>query len=103
MPEMSEMDEIYRLKEAQAVTSVRLANIETKLEEILAILKSHDDLYVRRSECAMMNNDILKRVSVLETNFADHEKSGNRRNSDFIYWIITSAILFAAGYLIKGA
>ena len=97
------MDEIYRLKEAQAVTSERLANIGIKLEEILAILKSHDDLYVRRSECSMMNNDISKRIKSLEENLADHEKSGNKRNSDFIYWAITSAILFAAGYLIKGA
>ena len=97
------MDEIYRLKEAQAVTTVRLQNIETKLEEILAILKGHDDLYVRRAECSMMNNDLSKRILARESNFAEHEKSGNRRKSDFIYWIITSAILFAAGYLIKGA
>ena len=94
------MDEIYRLKEAQAVTSVRLANIETKLEEILTILKSHDDLYVRRSECSMMNNDILKRVSTLESNLSDHEKSGNKRNSDFIYGLIMSALTLAGGYLI---
>lgn len=93
-------DEIARIKQEQAVFKIKLENIEAKIDSVLELLKSHDDKYVRKAECTILHNDFNGRISKLETSLADHVGQGNKRNSDYIFWLLTAGVMFAIGKLV---